>query len=89
MADLEIGGVDGGASRTRARLVNTRGETLGNAEAGTWNPNASGFPPAQSEVLRAMEPAFVDAHIEKKMVARRYRSRCAMGENHGRGKATR
>ncbi len=62
-------GVDGGGTRTRARLANLRGEALGNGEAGIANPNARGFAAAQTEILLAIERAFQDARIEKQMVA--------------------
>lgn len=62
-------GVDGGGSRTRARLANTRSELLGNGEAGIANPNALGYAAAQTEILAAIDRAFQDAHIEKQIVA--------------------
>jgi len=68
MSDLVIG-VDGGGTRTRARLSRARGEILGNGEAGIANPNAHGFVAAQTEILAAIERAFQDAHIAKQIVA--------------------
>ena len=62
-------GIDGGGTRTRARLANARGEILGNGEAGIANPNALGFAAAQTEILAAIDRAFQDAHIEKQIVA--------------------
>ncbi len=62
-------GIDGGGTRTRARLANARGETLGTGEAGTANPNAHGFAAAQKEILAAMDRAFQEARIEKQNVA--------------------
>jgi N-acetylglucosamine kinase-like BadF-type ATPase len=62
-------GVDGGGTRTRARLANARGEILGNGEAGIANPNALGFAAAQTEILAAIDRAFQDADIEKQIVA--------------------
>jgi N-acetylglucosamine kinase-like BadF-type ATPase len=62
-------GIDGGGTRTRARLANARGEALGNGEAGTANPNAHGFAAAQKEILAAIDRAFQDARIEKQSVA--------------------
>jgi N-acetylglucosamine kinase-like BadF-type ATPase len=62
-------GVDGGGTRTRARLANTRGETVGQGEAGTANPNAHGYAAAQSEILSAIEWAFQDARLEKRIIA--------------------
>lgn len=61
-------GVDGGGTHCRARLANTRGETLGAGEAGTANPYAAGFEAAQNEILTAIQRAFDDAKIKKQMV---------------------
>ncbi len=68
MSDLVIG-IDGGGTHTRARLANTRGETLGNGQGGPANPNAHGWPAAQNEILSAIQRAFDDAQIERQMVA--------------------
>lgn len=62
-------GIDGGGTRCRARLANLHGETLGNGEAGTANPNVAGFDAAQREILSAIQRAFEDAKIEKQRVA--------------------
>lgn len=62
-------GVDGGGTRTRARLANEQGELLGSGEAGIANPNAHGNAAAQKEILDAIDRAFQDAHIEKQIVA--------------------
>ena len=62
-------GVDGGGTRTRARLANEQGELLGSGEAGIANPNAHGYAAAQKEILDAIDRAFQDAHIEKQIVA--------------------
>jgi len=62
-------GIDGGGTHCRARLANLRGETLGNGEAGTANPNVAGFESAQREILLAIQRAFADAKIEKQIVA--------------------
>jgi N-acetylmuramic acid 6-phosphate etherase len=62
-------GVDGGGTRTRARLANGLGETLGSGEAGLANPNASGFEAAKNEILSAVDRAFQDARMERRMVA--------------------
>lgn len=61
-------GIDGGGTRCRARLANSHGETLGNGEAGTANPNVAGFESAQREILLAIQRAFEDAKIEKQFV---------------------
>lgn len=68
MSDLIIG-IDGGGTRTRARLANTRGETLGNGRGGPANPNAHGLPAAQNEILTAIQLAFDDAQSERQRVA--------------------
>ncbi len=68
MDDLVIG-IDGGGTRTRARLANTRGEILGNGEAGAANPNAHGYPAAQNEILAAIQRTFDSARIERHGVA--------------------
>lgn len=68
MSDLIIG-IDGGGTRTRARLANTRSETLGNGRGGPANPNAHGLPAAQNEILTAIQLAFDDAQIERQRVA--------------------
>jgi N-acetylglucosamine kinase-like BadF-type ATPase len=68
MDNLVIG-VDGGGSRTRARLANARGETLGTGEAGAANPHADGLQAAQREILSAIRRAFDDAHLEQQIVA--------------------
>lgn len=62
-------GIDGGGTHCRARLATLHGETLGNGEAGTANPNVAGFDAAQREILSAIQRAFEDAHIEKQRVA--------------------
>lgn len=62
-------GVDGGGTRTRARLANTRGETLSTGEAGPANPHARGFQAAEREILTAIQSAFEGAHAEMQMVA--------------------
>lgn len=62
-------GVDGGSTRTRARLANGQGEILGAGEAGTANPNASGVSAAQNEILTAVERAFEQAGIDRHQVA--------------------
>jgi N-acetylglucosamine kinase-like BadF-type ATPase len=62
-------GVDGGGTRTRARLADVRGEILGNGEAGTSNPNANGFATAQTEILEAIQRAFDDARLPRQSVA--------------------
>lgn len=62
-------GIDGGGTHCRARLANSRGETLGDGEAGTANPNVAGFESAQREILLAIQRAFDDAKIEKQFVA--------------------
>ncbi len=67
--DALVIGIDGGGTRTRARLANARGETLGRGEAGIANPNAHGFTAAQTEVLAAIQGAFQDAHIEMQKAA--------------------
>lgn len=61
-------GIDGGGTHCRARLANTRGETLGAGEAGTANPHTAGFDAAQNEILAAIQHAFDDAKIEKQIV---------------------
>ena len=61
-------GVDGGGSRTRARLANARGDTLGNGEAGPANPHAKGFQAAEREIRIAVESAFSDARVERQTV---------------------
>lgn len=61
-------GIDGGGTHCRARLANTRGETLGAGEAGAANPYAAGFDAAQNEILTAIQRAFDDAKIDKQMV---------------------
>lgn len=68
MSDLIIG-IDGGGTRTRTRLANTHGETLGNGKGGPANPNACGLPAAQNEILTAIQLAFDDAQIERQRVA--------------------
>ena len=62
-------GVDGGGTRTRARLANARGETLGNGEAGLSNPNASGFDAAENEISSAVDRAFQDAQMQRQRAA--------------------
>ncbi len=62
-------GIDGGGTRTRARLANSRGETLGAGEAGPANPHSKGFEAAEREILAAIQSAFDSAHVEKQMVA--------------------
>lgn len=62
-------GIDGGGTHCRARLANTRGETLGAGEAGAANPYAAGFEAAQNEILTAIQRAFDDAKIEQQIVA--------------------
>ncbi len=62
-------GVDGGGSRTRARLANARGETLGTGEAGASNPSGVGMSAATDQILQAIEGAFVDAHIPRQPIA--------------------
>jgi N-acetylglucosamine kinase-like BadF-type ATPase len=62
-------GIDGGGTRTRARLANTRGETFSTGEAGPANPHARGFEAAEREILTAIQSAFESAHAEKQMVA--------------------
>ncbi len=68
MSNLVIG-VDGGGTRTRAQLADTRGHVLGNGEAGGSNPQAHGFTAAQNEILVAIQRAFESAHLETQMVA--------------------
>ena len=67
MNELVIG-IDGGGTHCRARLANTRGETLGMGEAGAANPHAAGYAAAQHEILGAIQRAFDDAKIEKQIV---------------------
>ena len=62
-------GIDGGGSRTLARLANTRGEIMGNGEAGIANPYALGFSAAQTEILAAIDRAFQDARLTRQVVA--------------------
>ena len=62
-------GVDGGGTRTRARLSNMQGEVLGNGEAGLSNPNASGFDAAKNEISSAVDRAFQDAQRKRQKVA--------------------
>ncbi len=61
-------GIDGGGSRTRARLADARGETLGRGEASASNPRTNGLRAAQQEILSAIERAFNDAQIQKRRV---------------------
>lgn len=65
--DLVIG-LDGGGSRTRVRLANLRGETLGEGNAGTSNPYARGFHAAESEIIQAVSAAFAQAGLESQKV---------------------
>ena len=67
--DTLVIGLDGGGSRTRARLANANGETLGAGEAGPSNPQTAGLEAAEREIMRAMHTAFEDAHIAPRMVA--------------------
>ncbi len=67
--DTLVLGVDGGGTRTRARLANALGETLGNGEAGLANPNASGYAAAKNEIQNAVDRAFLDAGMERRKVA--------------------
>lgn len=62
-AETVVVGVDGGGTRTRARLANGHGETLGNGEADTANPNAKGFDAALGEILAAIRHAFQAAGL--------------------------
>jgi N-acetylglucosamine kinase-like BadF-type ATPase len=62
-------GIDGGGTRTRVRLANTRGEVLGVGEAGPSNPHANGMDAAQQEILAAIGRAFDDAGIVRQIVA--------------------
>lgn len=62
-------GIDGGGTRTRARLANTRGETLGDGEAGACNPQAVGFDNSYRAIEDAIARAFDAARIEKQIVA--------------------
>lgn len=68
MDNLVIG-VDGGGSRTRARLANARGETLGAGAAGASNPQANGIQAARRETLSAIQRAFDAARLEQRIVA--------------------
>lgn len=67
MSEIVIG-VDGGGTRTRARLANLRGETLGSGEAGSSNPQTQGFEKAQEQILLAIERGFVNAGIPNQLV---------------------
>ncbi len=62
-------GIDGGGTRTRARLAYSRGDTLGAGEAGPANPHAKGFEAAEREILAAIQSAFASAHAETQMVS--------------------
>jgi N-acetylglucosamine kinase-like BadF-type ATPase len=62
-------GVDGGGTRTRARLADIHGKILGNGEAGTSNPTAGGFDASQAEILAAIQCAFDDAQMPRQMAA--------------------
>ena len=68
MIDLVIG-IDGGGTRTRARLANLHGETLGTGEAGSSNPQTQGFETAQREILAAIDQGFATANLERQIVA--------------------
>ncbi len=67
MTELIIG-IDGGGSRTRALLADLQGQILGRGEAGAANPQQNGLASAQQEILRAIERAFENAHLEKQLV---------------------
>ncbi len=56
-------GIDGGGTRTRARLADEHGKMLGTGEAGSSNMQAQGEVVAQQEILNAIANAFVDAGI--------------------------
>ncbi len=62
-------GIDGGGTRTRARLANWHGDTLGEGEAGASNPQGIGFAAAQANLLTAIQNAFDAAHLERTRVA--------------------
>jgi N-acetylglucosamine kinase len=54
-------GIDGGGTRTAARLANGEGELLGCAESGPSNPLKVGLPAAQREILQAFRDCLRDA----------------------------
>ena len=56
-------GIDGGGTRTRARLADDNGKPLGTGEAGSSNMQAQGEAAAQHEILNAIANAFADAGI--------------------------
>ncbi|NJM40154.1 MAG: hypothetical protein HC853_05015 [Anaerolineae bacterium] len=56
-------GVDGGGTRTRARLADANGSVLGTGEAGSSNMQAQGAEAAQREILSAISHAFADAGL--------------------------
>ncbi len=63
-------GIDGGGTHTRAQLADTRGNVLGNGQAGASNPQAAGsFAAAQNEIALAVQRAFADARREQHIVA--------------------
>ncbi|MBI4787095.1 MAG: BadF/BadG/BcrA/BcrD type ATPase [Chloroflexi bacterium] len=62
-------GLDGGGSRTRVRLANAHGETLGAGEAGPSNPQTAGLDAAQREIMLAIQRAFDRAGIAPQRVA--------------------
>src|SRR5437867_681743 len=68
MTDLVLG-LDGGGTRTRARLANVRAELLGRGAAGASNPQANGDDAAERAMLQAIQAAFDDAHLARRMVA--------------------
>ncbi len=62
-------GVDGGGSRTRARLADVQGQMLGTGEAGRSNPQAVGMSSAAREILLAIERAFQAAQLPSQPIA--------------------
>jgi N-acetylglucosamine kinase-like BadF-type ATPase len=56
-------GVDGGGTRTRARLADEHGKMLGTGQAGSSNMQAQGPQAAQQEILSAIAKAFASAGL--------------------------
>lgn len=63
MKDDFVIGIDAGATHTRARVANERGEMIGAGEAGPGNPHARGIEAAQNEILTAIQRACDDVGI--------------------------
>ena len=61
-------GIDGGGTRTRARLADDEGQPLGTGQAGASNMQAQGEAVAQHEILSAIANAFADAGIAPTLI---------------------